>query len=140
MAEQQIEQLVLLLQHQGILDEQFTQLMQLQDESNPDFVAEVVQLYFEDSASKMERICGMVSQPTPDYNELDQLVHQFKGSSASLGAATIAQICIKLREGCQTQNRDLCAALAVDLRTAYGLLQSQLQIYMALEAQRKAGR
>jgi histidine-containing phosphotransfer protein len=40
------------LQAQGILDEQFTQLLLLQDETNPDFVAEVVQLYFEVRSSE----------------------------------------------------------------------------------------
>lgn len=34
---------------QGILDDQFTQLQELQDENNPDFVVEVVTLFFQDT-------------------------------------------------------------------------------------------
>ena len=34
---------------QGFLDDQFTQLQMLQDASNPDFVAEVISLFSEDS-------------------------------------------------------------------------------------------
>lgn len=33
----------------GFLDGQFLQLQQLQDENNPEFVVEVVSLFFEDS-------------------------------------------------------------------------------------------
>jgi histidine-containing phosphotransfer protein len=33
----------------GFLDDQFNQLQQLQDESNPDFVVELATLFFEDS-------------------------------------------------------------------------------------------
>ncbi len=45
--EQAIMGLVQALTNEGVLDEQFQQLLMLQDESNPDFVAEVVMLYFE---------------------------------------------------------------------------------------------
>lgn len=35
---------------QGYLDEQFVQLEELQDDANPNFVEEVVTLYYRDSA------------------------------------------------------------------------------------------
>ena len=36
---------------------------------------------------------------------------QFKGSSASLGASMLANLCIKLRECCQAQNQQGCITL-----------------------------
>ena len=47
------------------------------------FVAEVISLYFEDSVVKIEKMFELASSSA--FNELDQICHQFKGSSASLG-------------------------------------------------------
>ena len=69
----------------------------VQDAANPDFVAEVVELYFEDSAGKVEKLAAKLAAPAPDFNEVDQLVHQFKGSSASFGAQAIAALCVQAR-------------------------------------------
>ncbi|GAX78791.1 hypothetical protein CEUSTIGMA_g6228.t1 [Chlamydomonas eustigma] len=137
--QQHIDQLVAHLQQEGILDEQFQQLMQLQDDSNPDFVSEVVQLYFEDSVGKIERMGQIASSSSapPNFNELDGLVHQFKGSSASLGAQMLAQLCIKLRECCQTQNQQGCLMLLSQIQSAYDLLKSKLDLFMQLEGKRK---
>jgi histidine-containing phosphotransfer protein len=41
---------------QGVLDEQFTQLQQLQDDSNQDFVREVVDLFFVDSSKLLDQL------------------------------------------------------------------------------------
>ncbi len=42
----------------------------LQDESNPDFVAEVVELYFEDSASKLDTLQARLAEPAPSYSQV----------------------------------------------------------------------
>ena len=52
-----------------------------------DFVAEVIQLYFEDSVGKIDKM-GQIASSTsgaPDFNELDQLVHQVGAAGAGQG-------------------------------------------------------
>jgi len=45
---------------QGFLDEQFTQLQQLQDESNPYFVKEVASLFFEESSKLLDTLLNIM--------------------------------------------------------------------------------
>lgn len=45
---------------EGFLDDQFTQLQQLQDESNPEFVGEVIGLFFEDSEKLLNDLTAEV--------------------------------------------------------------------------------
>uniref|UniRef100_A0A7S3QPF2 Histidine-containing phosphotransfer protein n=1 Tax=Dunaliella tertiolecta TaxID=3047 RepID=A0A7S3QPF2_DUNTE len=129
-----MEAQVQVLISEGVLDAQFNELMQLQDESN--FLLEVIQLYFEDSATKIESIHRMLQAPEPDFQELDQLVHQFKGSSASLGARAITELCVQLRAHCQQRNKQGCEACMAHMGHAYEVLKAKLQALMADEAAR----
>ena len=237
---QQINAVLHQLESDGLLDDQFTQLQQLQDESNPDFVKEVVELYFEDSASKLQNLaarlrvscaavllnaachsCLMGAQrleghwavydvlwvptpksgaalcmaimeadagsalfaprkrehcrqqmwrrtalysaahacsatgstvkaqrcwqscvpflqdPAPDFNQIDQLVHQFKGSSASFGARAIAQLCMGLRNAAHQQDAATCRGLLHQLDSVFITLKGRLEQFLQLEALRK---
>ncbi|EIE21647.1 histidine-phosphotransfer domain, HPT domain-containing protein, partial [Coccomyxa subellipsoidea C-169] len=109
----------------------------LQDDSNPDFVAEVVELYFEDSAGKLEKLDAKLAAPVPDFNEVDQLVHQFKGSSASFGAQGLATLCVQLRDGCMRGDRQGCQQLLQEVKRNFNTLKGRLEIFMQLETQRK---
>jgi histidine-containing phosphotransfer protein len=133
-----LETYVKQMQAEGLLDDQFQQLLSLQDESNPDFVSEVVTLYFQDSVGKLEKLHQILSQPAPDFHELDQVVHQFKGSSASLGATHIAQLCIKLRQGCEQQDASTCQQLVQEVVQSYELLKQRLEHFLQLEQQQKS--
>ncbi|XP_057476891.1 histidine-containing phosphotransfer protein 1-like isoform X1 [Actinidia eriantha] len=68
--------------HEGFLDGQFSQLQQLQDESNPDFVVEVVSLFFQDSERLLNELTRALDQKCVDFKKIDAHVHQLKGSSS----------------------------------------------------------
>lgn len=131
------QQMLAQMQAEGLLDEQFQQLIALQDESNPDFVSEVAELYFDDAVPKIQRVGQLLSEPVPDFGELDAVVHQFKGSSASLGAGGMAKLCIRMRELCQQRDVPGCQALVGQMQEHFMRLRQQLQAYLQLEAQRK---
>ncbi|KAK3034477.1 hypothetical protein RJ639_033333, partial [Escallonia herrerae] len=105
----------------------------LQDESNPDFVIEVVSLFFEDSEKLLNNLSTALQQHIVDYKQVDALVHQFKGSSSrynhflppsiclfngylptidkncvlivnSIGAQTVKNVCVSFRNYCQEKN------------------------------------
>jgi histidine-containing phosphotransfer protein len=67
---------------EGILDSQFLQLQQLQDESNPDFVSQVVTLFFQDSDRILNDLSLSLDQQVVDFKKVDPHVHQLKGSSS----------------------------------------------------------
>ncbi|XP_064947283.1 histidine-containing phosphotransfer protein 1-like isoform X2 [Musa acuminata AAA Group] len=96
---------------EGFLDNQYTQLQQLQDESNPEFVLEVVTLFFEDSEKLLDELSRTLDQQVVDYKKVDAHVHQLKGSSAS------------------------CLRCLQQVRQEYFLVKSKLETLFRLEKQ-----
>ncbi|KAK3030204.1 hypothetical protein RJ639_038714 [Escallonia herrerae] len=66
----------------GYLDEQFIQLEDLQDDANPNFVEEIVTLFYSDSARLIRNIESALENDALDFAKLDRFMHQFKGSTS----------------------------------------------------------
>jgi histidine-containing phosphotransfer protein len=110
-----------------VLDQQFTQLQQLQDESNPEFVSEVVTLFFEDSERLLEELTESLAQDPIDYVAVDSHVHQFKGSSSSIGAQKVKTVCIKFRKCCEEEDREGCQKCLEQVKQEFSLVKSKLE-------------
>ncbi|CAL5379032.1 unnamed protein product [Camellia sinensis] len=122
------------LYNEGFLDEQqFTQLQQLQDESNPEFVVEVVSLFFEDSERLLNELTKALDQQSVDFKKVDAHVHQFKGSSSSIGAQRVQKACISFRDYCDEQNIEGCLKSLQQVKNEYSLVKNKLETLFELE-------
>ncbi|KAL0441635.1 UNVERIFIED_CONTAM: histidine-containing phosphotransfer protein 6 [Sesamum radiatum] len=80
-----MNRLLALLFHQGVLDEQFLQLQQLQDESSPNFVSEVVNIYFHESEKLLRNLRALlVDKEFSDYKKMGVHLNQFMGAVPAL--------------------------------------------------------
>ncbi|XP_065007790.1 histidine-containing phosphotransfer protein 1-like isoform X2 [Musa acuminata AAA Group] len=120
---------------EGFLDSQYTQLQQLQDESNPDFVTEVVTLFFQDSEKLQDELSRTLDQEVVDFKKVAAHVHQLKGSSASIGAQRVKNVCMAFRICCEEMNREGCLRCLQQVRQEYFLVKSKLETLFLLEQQ-----
>ncbi|KAK6937467.1 Signal transduction histidine kinase, phosphotransfer (Hpt) domain [Dillenia turbinata] len=123
------------LYREGIVDEQFTQLHKLQDESNPDFVEEVVTLFFNDSERLLNELTNALEQQNVDFKKVDGYVHQFKGSSSSVGAQRVKDLCIAFRTLCELENKEACLRCLQQVKLEYASFQTKLESLFKLEKQ-----
>ncbi|CAL9754194.1 unnamed protein product [Musa acuminata subsp. burmannicoides] len=142
---------------EGFLDSQYTQLQQLQDESNPDFVTEVVTLFFQDSEKLQDELSRTLDQEVVDFKKVAAHVHQLKGSSASIltkppliyhGSVACRSlckrdnnnnqhenVCMAFRICCEEMNREGCLRCLQQVRQEYFLVKSKLETLFLLEQQ-----
>ncbi|CAF2127823.1 hypothetical protein HID58_011410 [Brassica napus] len=114
---------------QGYLDEQFIELEELQDDANPNFVEEVATLYFKDSARLISNIEQALERGSFDFNRLDNYMHQFKGSSTSIGASKVKTECTMFREYCRVGNVEGCLRTFKQLKKEHATLRKKLEQY-----------
>ncbi|KAL3849819.1 hypothetical protein ACJIZ3_011701 [Penstemon smallii] len=123
------------LYREGILDGQFVELQKLQDESTPDFVCELVSEYFQDSEKILTNLTTALQQQVVNFKVVDDHVHQFKGSSSSMGALRVRNMCIAFKSLCEEKNLDGCLRCLQQLKHEFYLVKNKWETLFRLERQ-----
>ncbi|MQL86359.1 hypothetical protein Taro_018896 [Colocasia esculenta] len=134
----------------GYLDEQFLQLEELQDDASPNFVEEVVTLFFSDSARLITNIEQALEKNPRDFLRLDGFVHQLKGSSSrmnssknaaywlrkyafmSIGAVKVKNECSVFREYCNQGNTEGSLKSFQKVKREHTVLRQKLENYFQM--------
>nr|XP_007135757.1 hypothetical protein PHAVU_010G156100g [Phaseolus vulgaris]ESW07751.1 hypothetical protein PHAVU_010G156100g [Phaseolus vulgaris] len=132
-----MNRLLAFLFHQGVLDEQFLQLQQLQDESSPNFVSEVVNIYFHESEKLLTNLRALLMEREFwDYKKMGNHLNQFMGSSSSIGAKRVRNVCVAFRAATDQNNRAGCLRALEMLEHEYCYLKNKLHELFQIEQQR----
>jgi histidine-containing phosphotransfer protein len=95
-------------------------------------------MFVEDSNAKLSKLEEALSSPKPDGAELDGVVHQFKGSSSSIGASRVTAACVDFRAAAQAEDVDAMRKHLEAMRTEFAAVSATLAEIVELETQIKA--
>ncbi|OIT29083.1 PREDICTED: histidine-containing phosphotransfer protein 4-like [Nicotiana attenuata] len=117
---------------QGYIDDQFIHLEELQDDANPNFVEEVVKLFYTDSVRLIRNIELALENGPYDFAKLDNMMYQFKGSSSSIGARRVKRQCCQFQEYCNAKNIEGCKNTFEGVKQEYNTLKTKLETYFQM--------
>ncbi|XP_051136085.1 pseudo histidine-containing phosphotransfer protein 6 isoform X2 [Andrographis paniculata] len=121
----------------AMLFHQFLQLQQLQDESSPNFVSEVVNIYFNESEKLLRNLRELLTEKEfSDYRKMGSHLNQLIGSSSSIGAHRIRTVCLAFRAASDLNNRTGCLRALEALECEYCYLKNKLHELFQIEQQR----
>ncbi|KAL8167713.1 hypothetical protein V2J09_009212 [Rumex salicifolius] len=123
---------------EGYLDDQFTVLQILADESQPGFVLEIISIFFNDSDRILQDLTQLLDKPVPDFNQVAELVHTLKGSSSSVGAKKVKNVCTTFKKYSEEQNLQGCQMCLQQVKQDYALVRNKLETLLSMQLQIKA--
>ncbi len=100
-------------------------LRELQEEGDPDIVAELAEVFFEDAEVRLADLGEALERA--DAGSIERSTHALKGSSANLGATGMARICAKLQEAGASGDLVGAAELLGQLEEEFGRVRPALE-------------
>ncbi|XP_077232403.1 histidine-containing phosphotransfer protein 1-like [Tasmannia lanceolata] len=120
---------------EGFLDDQFTQLQQLQDERNPDFLFEVVSVFFDYTEKILNDVGSALELQTVNFKQVDGYVFEMNGTSSSIGVLRFKNASVAFGNFCEENDREGCLSCLQELKHEYSLVKSKFDSLFSLEQQ-----
>ncbi|KAB2606536.1 histidine-containing phosphotransfer protein 1-like [Pyrus ussuriensis x Pyrus communis] len=129
---QQLIDFIRSLREQGILDDRFDQIKELEDE-NPGLVVEVLTVAIRSADFTIDELEKKLSGTVIDYSKVKELTLKLKGISASVGGCRVAAACIELQEAYVANNKERCVAGFDVVKSEYLVLRENLNHILQAE-------
>ena len=100
-------------------------LHELQEEGEPDLLAELAEMFFENASVRLADLCEALERA--DAGSIERTAHALKGNSANLGATGMAKICAKLQEAGASGNLVRAQELLGQLEKEVGRVRPALE-------------
>jgi two-component system, sensor histidine kinase and response regulator len=104
-------------------------LRELQQEGEPDFVVELIELFLHDAPPQLAALRGAVEED--DADSVERIAHTLKGSSGNMGAKKMAEICGELQNAGASGDLARAPRLLERLEEEFGRVRPALEAELA---------
>ncbi|MFQ6660345.1 hypothetical protein Gotur_028907 [Gossypium turneri] len=119
---QQLNDYIRTMHDQGILDDNFDQLLALRREQNPRFITELISMFTNDAEAYIAEITSALSLTEVDFSTIISKLHQLKGSTSGIGGHQMYQACCELRVAAEDGDKDRCDELFLRVKEEFNTL------------------
>jgi len=105
------------------------ELLSFADDGDPELLVDLIQMFLEDSPSKVEAVTDGLA--VGDFDKAERAAHSLKGSSGNLGARLVQDVCEQLQLSTRNHELDTSRELAPKLAEYYTAAASELRKVLA---------
>lgn len=130
------EELVNRMYREELLNYRFSELQELQDAENPNFVEEIITGHMEECASCIEELEKALKTDPVDYHFCSPVWSygcQIGNSNASIGAHQVAIWCGKFRDCVSREDKQGCLDALEKVKEAFDILRPKLLTMLEFE-------
>ncbi|KAG6678901.1 hypothetical protein I3842_14G105000 [Carya illinoinensis] len=130
---QQLRNYIQSSHEQGILDETFDLVKNLESDGNPQFLSEIFSMFCHDAENGIAELARFLDEPVIDYENVSAFAHQLKGSSSSVGGNRMVLACCELRQACSNKTKEGCFEAFDKVKREYCILRDNLNFIAQME-------
>lgn len=134
---EQLDRLLQFMVENHIVDARFVEALALQDNNIPNYISEVLHLYFESSNSVLNTIRGLLLVPEVEFVRIAHLGNDLKRGSVSLGALLVVISCDMVLETCRKQDKEECAAATHSALVALQSFETRARLCLQLQIMKR---
>ncbi|KAF9623900.1 hypothetical protein IFM89_006246 [Coptis chinensis] len=117
-----------------MLDDGFERLQSLQDNDNPNFLAETINIFCTEMDRVLLQIDSHFERDVMDFSYMEIVVHNLKGSISSVGACKVLNSCVYLRDAIRNNDQDRSMRAFNRMKIEYYTIRSKFQTLLELES------
>ncbi|XP_020879070.1 pseudo histidine-containing phosphotransfer protein 2 isoform X1 [Arabidopsis lyrata subsp. lyrata] len=120
---------------EGYLNSQYTQLEALAKDTNPNFIIEIITLYFRDSPNVIASLEHELERDPIEVPMITKCILQLESSSASIGASKVFKELQKANTSLKASNTEGIKVALGDIKKEHSKLRAKFETYFQLMRQ-----
>ncbi|KAL9416445.1 hypothetical protein AB3S75_039608 [Citrus x aurantiifolia] len=121
------------MHEEGIVNDDFYQLLAMKETVRQDYVVRAVTSYCLSAQNLFSHLTYHICQPEVDYHQVNTAACEFYARTSSIGAEHVKLSCAELIQACQENDKEYCSRALYWTKNEYSKLRRKFETLVQME-------